>query len=493
MPSLPAVSAKVIADAQQFINEFRRAEHAAHGHGEGIRHEVDHIIEHMSKSARGFSAMGFAHGLLASFGVGSGAMIVEHMIEQFRELWHESEEFAEKLEQRAENIAKIFEKIHAATFTEMAAKAVKSGDVEGAVEILMRQSREISAKMDEQVAKRDEALKGIGEAGKAPYGAGIYFDYDILGKPATGGMKKMGDEFGKVADEAQAKWAELLETFKANAAAIEKIEEAAKKAGETLAEKAFAAHQKGMTEALREQEKAFDELLKKTHEHNLEVEHANEVAERLAEKYRELADVTLRYKKEIAEVNKLMSDGKLAFDLGTIAIEKLRAAMLDAELKELFGDLDKMVPKIKEANDFALELGHTFANSFEEAIVSGRKLSDVLRSLAQDVLRLFVHQSITAPIAGYLGAAFSGVFSGGGTAATFGGGGASTGGGGGAGFSSSPASSGSSGGDNYFTYNFASGVTRQEVAGLLPQLVDASKRAVAEANMRGGAYRRAMA
>lgn len=43
------------------------------------------------------------------------------------------------------------------------------------------------------------------------------------------------------------------------------------------------------------------------------------------------------------------------------------------------------------------------------------------------------------------------------------------------------------------TFNFASGVTRSELAALIPSIVKASKQAVAESYQRGGGYRRALA
>lgn len=65
------------------------------------------------------------------------------------------------------------------------------------------------------------------------------------------------------------------------------------------------------------------------------------------------------------------------------------------------------------------ELGTTFESAFEDAIVSGEKLSDVLNALLQDILKLLVRMQITAPIGNAItdmaggGGFLSGLFGGG--------------------------------------------------------------------------------
>jgi hypothetical protein len=41
----------------------------------------------------------------------------------------------------------------------------------------------------------------------------------------------------------------------------------------------------------------------------------------------------------------------------------------------------------------------TFSSAFEDAIVGGKKLSDVLKGLHQDIIRIAVRKSITEPLA----------------------------------------------------------------------------------------------
>lgn len=147
-------------------------------------------------------------------------------------------------------------------------------------------------------------------------------------------------------------------------------------------------------------------------------------------------------------------------------------------------------------------VGDTIAAHFEDAIFAGEKLSDVLRNLAQDLMRLFFRETIGAPLAKAVSAGFRGLlgFADGGrppvgTPSVVGERGPEL-------FVPDRAGTivpnhklggGGSGPSLNLTYNFQTGVTRQEIAGILPQMVEATKRAVADAVSRGGSYRQSFA
>lgn len=66
-----------------------------------------------------------------------------------------------------------------------------------------------------------------------------------------------------------------------------------------------------------------------------------------------------------------------------------------------------------KTGDAMRELGLTFSSAFEDAIVGGARLSEVLQGLAQDVLRIFVRQTITQPAGSWLANLFTGTLFGG--------------------------------------------------------------------------------
>ena len=105
---------------------------------------------------------------------------------------------------------------------------------------------------------------------------------------------------------------------------------------------------------------------------------------------------------EIEKLNKLLQAG--AIDWDTYA-----RAQLDAQERfdKATADTKSQASKTKSLGE---ELGLTFTSAFEDAIVGGNSLRDVLKGLEQDILRIVTRKLITEP----LGNALTGMLSGGG-------------------------------------------------------------------------------
>ncbi|HZW25167.1 MAG TPA: tape measure protein [Gallionella sp.] len=114
----------------------------------------------------------------------------------------------------------------------------------------------------------------------------------------------------------------------------------------------------------------------------------------LIEKYRDLADPARKYRQELELITVLEAQGALSAEEAFKAREKIG---------EQADELDKVTEAAKKQKSVAEELGLTFSSAFEDAIVKGGELSDVLQGLAQDIVRIVVRKSITEP----LGAAIS--------------------------------------------------------------------------------------
>lgn len=85
---------------------------------------------------------------------------------------------------------------------------------------------------------------------------------------------------------------------------------------------------------------------------------------------------------------------------------------------EVFGteELERTVKAIAGINDelkdterLSDKLGLSFASAFEDAIVQGGNLRDVLRGLEQDILRIVTRQLVTKPLADSIGGLLSGI------------------------------------------------------------------------------------
>lgn len=93
-----------------------------------------------------------------------------------------------------------------------------------------------------------------------------------------------------------------------------------------------------------------------------------------------------------------------AFDLEKRAAEQRRK------------DADALTKKIREqerasqqAADAARELGLTFTSAFEDAVLGGQKLGDVLKALASDIARVFLRRAVTEPLLGQFSASVGGL------------------------------------------------------------------------------------
>lgn len=228
------------------------------------------------------------------------------------------------------------------------------------------------------------------------------------------------------------------------------------------------------------------------------------------------------------EANKLLTadqlyakvTGKLA-DLAAQEKELLSLGVpevFDPEVNtaEELGRMEKLVKINEEMNQLVKErgtietttakisrqAGEIIAQSFEDAIFAGEKLSEVLRNLAQDLLRMAFREAVTAPLGTGLGSFFKNLFR-------------AEGGPVGAGNPYIvgergpelfvPRSSGSivsndnlsgatmGGGGINITYNIASGVSRAELAPILETERKRLKAEIPDMVRRGGAYRAAFA
>ena len=105
---------------------------------------------------------------------------------------------------------------------------------------------------------------------------------------------------------------------------------------------------------------------------------------------------------ELDRLNRLLQQG--AIDWDTYARAQFAAQdQFDASNKKAVGDAEKV-------GSLANDLGLSFSSAFEDAIVNGGKLSDVMRGLEQDILRIITRKLITEP----LGNAITGFLGGGG-------------------------------------------------------------------------------
>lgn len=89
---------------------------------------------------------------------------------------------------------------------------------------------------------------------------------------------------------------------------------------------------------------------------------------------------------------------ELAIALGTPEAQAFADA-LALSFRKAAGEVDPLLTRIKELSK---EMGDTIARGFENAIVSGASLKDMLGGIAQDLLRLTTQQLVTKPLSNFL-------------------------------------------------------------------------------------------
>lgn len=164
--------------------------------------------------------------------------------------------------------------------------------------------------------------------------------------------------------------------------------------------------------------------------------------------------------------------------------------------------LERIITLEVKRRDLAMQAGNIIAQGFEDAVISGGNLREMLKGITQDLLRLVFRQQVTQPLAGAIGNFFAGFRAEGGPV--------------GAGNSYVvgengpelfvPGSSGSivpngamgggggkSGAAVNVTYNIASGVSRSDLVPILEQERKRLKAEIPDMVRRGGAYRAAFA
>lgn len=105
--------------------------------------------------------------------------------------------------------------------------------------------------------------------------------------------------------------------------------------------------------------------------------------------------ITKELRTEQEKYNDRVSELSAAHEAGTISAETYNRGLENAKKT-----LDEANKAAKEGSNLAEDLGLTFTSAFEDAALSGGKLSDVLRGIEQDLLRMAFREIITQPLLG---------------------------------------------------------------------------------------------
>lgn len=112
----------------------------------------------------------------------------------------------------------------------------------------------------------------------------------------------------------------------------------------------------------------------------------------LRQKYAAMADPLQQYRVQLDEINMLREKGVLSAELALEAEWAVNEAMDKA-----FDTMKNTGEAMKENSSFARDMGLSMTSAFENAVIGGKKASDVIRGLGQDIGRIIMRKSITEP------------------------------------------------------------------------------------------------
>jgi hypothetical protein len=266
------------------------------------------------------------------------------------------------------------------------------------------------------------------------------------------------------------------------------------------------------------------------------------LARMLAEQKKRIAAINATYGDEqtvsVDSVSRQYEQKELdALEKKRIAMEEMAEERMEQQRIESEGEeairlaMEKTTREMKSQDDAARQLGLSFTSAFEDAVIGGKKASEVVRGLGMDIARIFLRKNVTEPMAnsmsglfsGGIGKLFEGFFGGGGGGAASQGFGMAGDAGAllgfaGGGYTGDGARSGgldgqggflamlhpretvtdhaTGGGGGGVTVNLSIGVgvaqtVRAEIANLLPSISASVQGAVMDARLRGGSTRAA--
>jgi hypothetical protein len=121
----------------------------------------------------------------------------------------------------------------------------------------------------------------------------------------------------------------------------------------------------------------------------------------------QVIDAYTRYQ---ARIESLSETVRLLEAIGSPLPDNAVIASAQAALEEYETTVRRIADQTQAWRDVARDLGFTFTSAFEDAIVRGRRLSEVLRGLLQDIARILIRRTITEPVTGWILGQLGGIF-----------------------------------------------------------------------------------
>ena len=148
------------------------------------------------------------------------------------------------------------------------------------------------------------------------------------------------------------------------------------------------------------QNEAFDRLEDMRDYQIAQDEQAAAALGRLRDQYRDMIDPLQKYREQLEEVRTLADAGLIDAD---------QAMEAEFAIQQQIDAVAGLGKEIDKAKDFAEDFGLTFNSALEDALVNGKRFSDVLKSLEQDIARIIIRKSVTEPLGNAVSSILKGI------------------------------------------------------------------------------------
>lgn len=222
--------------------------------------------------------------------------------------------------------------------------------------------------------------------------AGVQAQVDALNRALAGGANAATERV-RTAKDAMREFDEM--SARSQLLQLERLEQIAQ-AAELLAESERAAERARdsalITEAYDAQMRALNELAAiERRRHDAEVDRLEGVAQR----WRDVIEPANVY---IRQLNDIDAAERMGIVTAELAAQVRSRIAEEAERNALA--IDRVVSAQERLDDVTRQLGLTFTSAFEDAVIRGRRLSEVIRGIGDDILRMIIRRQVTEPLVG---------------------------------------------------------------------------------------------
>ncbi|MCA3307605.1 MAG: hypothetical protein ING00_17590 [Roseomonas sp.] len=116
-----------------------------------------------------------------------------------------------------------------------------------------------------------------------------------------------------------------------------------------------------------------------------------------------------RYQRQLEELaalqDRLNEAEAQGVEINGVRVRALSTEELSRATERFANELERAEKQTERTDRMGVQMGMTFASDFEDAILKGSRFSDILKAIEQDIARIILRQTITAPIGNAIGGA----------------------------------------------------------------------------------------